>query len=358
MGEGLGSFDLQSQARVDPERLRWTRPGAVHNDYLELAGDVGVPAAGLAVLGLLALLGGAWRRTRAARGTSRAIQAGALGGVVGVLAHSAVDFPLHQPGIALLLLVALAVALGPGPYQRRPRRPLRFALGAWGLLLLCAGGLVAWRGAGEASGREAYAKIRGVRAALRGEQTRRVLPVLRGGVGFGARGEGAALLGSALETQSVYLMSDSERELSAQAHEEALGQLRLAVQKSPGDARYQLQLAAALLRSPATPERQLEVARRLQIALERTPTQPTVLFGGAEVALELRVRSGDEAHLALAERCLRRGLLQRPDEARRARAIAKRYAAKLGRRADLLLERIAEFEAAGKASAQAREAGP
>ena len=358
LGEGLGSFDLQSQARVDPERLRWTRPGAVHNDYLELAGDVGIPAAGLAALGLLALLGGAWRRTRAARGTSRAIQAGALGGVVGVLAHSAVDFPLHQPGIALLLLVALAVALGPGRYQRRPRKPLRFALGAWGLLLLCAGALVAWRGAGESSAREAYAKIRGVRAALRGEQTRRILPILREGVGFGARGEGAALLGSALETQSVYLMSDSEREQSAQVHEEALGQLRVAVQKSPGDARYQLQLAAALLRSPATPERQLEVARRLQIALERTPTQPTILFGGAEVALELRVRSGDEAHLALAERCLRRGLLQRPDEARRARAIAKRYAAKLGRRANLLLERIAEFEAAAKANAQAREAGP
>jgi len=357
IGEGLGSFDLQSQARLDPERLRWTRPGAVHNDYLELAGDVGAPAAGLAVLGLLALLVGAWRSTRDARGTSRAIRAGALGGVVGVLVHSAVDFPLHQPGIALLLLISLAISLGPGRYRRRPRKPLRFALGVWGLLLLSAGALVAWRGAGETKAREAYGKIRGVRAALRGEQTRRVLPVLRGGVGVGARGEGAALLGSALETQSVYLMSDSERELSAEVHKQALSFLRAAVEKSPGDARFQLQLAAALLRSPSTPERQLEIARRLQIALERAPTQPTVLFGGAEVALELRVRGGDEEHLALAERCLRRGLLQRPDEARRARAIAKRYAAKLGRRADLLLERIAEFEAAAKASAQVRETG-
>lgn len=356
-GEGLGSFDLQSQARLDPERLRWTRPGAAHNDYLELAGDVGLPALAAALVGLVVLLVQAWRETRAARGTARALQAGAWGGLVGVLAHSAVDFPLHQSGVALLALLALAIALGPARYRRRMGRPLRVAIVGWGLLLVAAGALVAWRGAGEASARAGYAKIRGVRAALRGEQTRRVLPALEAGVGFGARAEAAAFLGSALETQSVYLLSENQLEAGAAAHERALEQLRVAVQKSPGDARFQLQLAAALLRSAATPERRQEVARRLQIALERAPTQPTILFGGAEVALELRARTGDEAHLALAERCLRRGLLQRPDEARRARAIAKRYAAKLGRRADLLLERIDAFEAAAKANAVAREAG-
>lgn len=348
LGEGLGSFDLQSQARLDPERRRWTRPGAAHNDYLELAGDVGVPAAGLASLGLFVLLGRAWGRTRRARGTSRALQAGALGGLLGVLAHSAFDFPLHQPGIALLAVLALALALGRS-VQRDPGRAPRLALGVGGLVLLLAGAFVSWRAAGEASAREAYAKIRGVRTALRGEQTRRVLPLLEAGTGPGARAEAAALLGSALETQSVYLFADRDLEGSERAHERALQQLRQAVEKSPGDARFQLQLAAALLRSPATPERQTEVVRRLAIALERGPTQPTVLFGGAEVALELRVRSGDPAHLALAERCLRRGLLQRPDEARRAKAIAKRYAAKLGRRVDQLLERIGEFEAAAKA---------
>jgi O-antigen ligase len=357
LGEGLGSFDLQSQARLDAERLRWTRPGAAHNDYLELAGDVGVPALGLAVVGLMILLAQGWRSTRRARGTSRGLQAGALGGLVGLLAHSAVDFPLHQPGIALLATLALAIALGRGRHRHGPRRPLRAAIVAWGLLLVATGALVAWRGAGEEGARAAYAKIRGVRAALRGEQTRRVLPTLEAGVGFGASAKAAAFLGSALETRSVYLLGESELESSGEVHTRALEQLRTAVAKSPGDARFQLQLAAALLRSQPTPERQQEVARRLQIALERAPTQPTILFGGAEVALELRVRTGDEAHLALAERCLRRGLLQRPDEARRARAIAKRYGAKLGRRADVLLGRIAEFEEAAKANAQTREPG-
>lgn len=357
LGEGLGSFDLQSQSRIDPERLRWTRPGAAHNDYLELAGDLGLPATGLALIALAILLLAALRVTRAARGTTRGIQAGALGGLAGVLAHSAVDFPLHQPGVALLSVLALAIALGPGSYGRRPKRLFRVGLVAVGIFLLSAGGVIAWRGAGEAKAREAYAKIRAVRAPLRGEQIRRVLPILRAAVGPGARAEASALLGSALETQSVFLSGDDEREESKQAHTEAISLFRAAVRSSPGDARFQLQLAAALLRNPSTPQTRTEITRRLRIAVERAPAQPAILFGGAEVALELRAQTGREEDMALAELCLRRALIQRPHDAPRARAIANRYAAKLGRRADLLSKRITEFEAAAKAKARLRKPG-
>lgn len=347
LGEGLASFDLQSQALLDPETPRWTRPGSAHQDYLELAGDVGVPALLLSLAGLALALFVAAKRTRHSKGTPRSVRAGALGGLVGVLLHSAVDFPLQQPGVALLALLALALALGPAR-GRRLGRIARLAWAGLALLLCLAGAWLAWRGHLEASAREAFAKIRGVRAELRGEQARRVLPELRSATGLGARAEVSAWLGNALATRAMAIQADEPKEAAA-LFAEALEASRRAVETSPGVARFQLQLASFLL-SSGSPE---EVAARLGIALERGPTQPVILFGAAELALELRARTGDEAYVTLAERCLRRALLQRPEQGARARAILARYDARLGRRASLLRERLRALERAAAEGARA-----
>jgi O-antigen ligase len=85
-------------------------PYQAHNDYLELAASAGL--VGVALLALFALLLVRRAREGLRDGTpfERAAAVGALAGVVGVAAHSAVDFGLHVTGNALFFAALLAVA--------------------------------------------------------------------------------------------------------------------------------------------------------------------------------------------------------------------------------------------------------
>jgi len=86
-------------------------PQEAHNDYLEF----------IASGGLIALLIGAWFlylymqtvRARVRESSSRFVRAarcGALVGISGVAVHSVVDFGLHVPANAAVLVVLLVVA--------------------------------------------------------------------------------------------------------------------------------------------------------------------------------------------------------------------------------------------------------
>jgi O-antigen ligase len=338
-GAGLGTFDEVSLSELDPEIPRWTRPGAAHNDYLELAAGVGWPAAILAFLALIAVLAQATRRTLQEGGTSRALRAGCLGGAVGALAHSAIDFPLHAPGSALLFFCTLGLAQGSprlspaGPWRRR------LTLGC--ALLLILGG-VAWAALGvqQARARASFERVVGVREGLRAAQANRVLPQIEAGAAsLGAPGELSALLAQALLIQAA---GEQNPSAMAKARVRALELTRAAVRRSPTDGRLRAQLSTLLLLQPGTftAARRREVEGQLRLAVAWAPTFPGVLRQGAWVALELRVRTGEPSFLQLAELLLRRLLVQRPGEGRRIAATIRSLAPRLGRGVDHLLRRL------------------
>jgi O-antigen ligase len=97
----------------------------VHNDYVELLADGGI-AGGICGLAFLILL---YRRAResfeAEQGHfSRALHAGAIIALSGLLLHSLVDFNLHIPSNALLFLLQVHLATCP-PLPQRTRQEAR-----------------------------------------------------------------------------------------------------------------------------------------------------------------------------------------------------------------------------------------
>ncbi len=104
-GSGFGSFELvypQFEAAVD---IRTSFINHAHNEYLELVLEGGVPA-GLLVAGYMALIGVAmWRRPRTP------LRWAAFSGLLFILAHSLVDYPLRTPALMLVFVVLSAIVL-------------------------------------------------------------------------------------------------------------------------------------------------------------------------------------------------------------------------------------------------------
>jgi O-antigen ligase len=96
----------------------------VHNDYMEMLAETGIAGAlcGLAFLWIL------FREARSCFAAeqghfSRAIHAGAITAVCGLLLHSLVDFNLHIPSNALLFLLQAHLATTtPLPSEAAPMR--------------------------------------------------------------------------------------------------------------------------------------------------------------------------------------------------------------------------------------------
>ncbi len=103
----------------------------VHNDYMEALAEAGI-------LGGICGLAFLWLFYREARKSfeaeqghfSRALHAGAIAAVCGLLLHSFVDFNLHIPGNALLFLLEVSIATGPPLPSASPSRASRAASGA------------------------------------------------------------------------------------------------------------------------------------------------------------------------------------------------------------------------------------
>ncbi len=157
-GTGHGTFQY-----VEPLYRRTTAEAGVvfahaHNEYLEALVEGGLARLALTLTAAALVLWMGFRAVRRANDPrDRGLAMGALVAVSTVLLHSAVDFGLHIPAVALLATVLcahLAVLGGPGggtETEPRPAFRLRFAaiqpaLGAGALLLL--GGVVlaeGWR---------------------------------------------------------------------------------------------------------------------------------------------------------------------------------------------------------------------
>lgn len=105
-GVGLGAFGT-AYAMFDASS-GLERVEQAHNDYLQVLTDAGLPGLviGAAFLFLLFQTGRAALSVE--NQVKRAIAAGALTGIIGVLVHSAFDFVLHTTAVAILFIVLLS----------------------------------------------------------------------------------------------------------------------------------------------------------------------------------------------------------------------------------------------------------
>ena len=110
-GTGLGSFQF-AFTRVQSRELNYTVEHA-HNDYLEFAVELGVPAAAFLFTSFLLVTIQMLRTSRCAKSSrTRALALGTLGGTSALLVHGLADFNLHIPANALLFSVLLGMGYG------------------------------------------------------------------------------------------------------------------------------------------------------------------------------------------------------------------------------------------------------
>jgi len=87
-----------------------------HNDYLEVASDLGIPAAALFFGSTGALLVRVARKAVSSEVSfERAMALGCLGSIAAILLHSLTDFNLYIPANALVfsLILGLAASISP-----------------------------------------------------------------------------------------------------------------------------------------------------------------------------------------------------------------------------------------------------
>lgn len=112
LGVGLGGYWISITAYHDASGLM--TPQEAHNDYLELLSSGGVIGFAIGVWFVVAVV-------RAARQNTNKAQLGAILGIVGVAAHSLVDFGLHilVNAIVFLALIMIATTSHSDPCQQR-----------------------------------------------------------------------------------------------------------------------------------------------------------------------------------------------------------------------------------------------
>ncbi len=119
LGTGLGTFPI-AYTSVQTAFLG-NFVNHAHNDYLELASDLGIPSALVLFASILYVPVRTLRRLREIhRPFDRAIALGATGAIVALLLHSFADFNLYIPANAMTFCVILGLALSTCSAQREP----------------------------------------------------------------------------------------------------------------------------------------------------------------------------------------------------------------------------------------------
>jgi O-antigen ligase len=125
LGTGLGTYDwaaMHYQTSFLSHRYEHA-----HNDYLEFAAEIGIPAAALLFAGLWALVLRAARvAVRASHRSAAILAAGCAGALAAILLHSVTDFNLQIPANALLFCWVAGTATGVSwrSNDRRGRGPV------------------------------------------------------------------------------------------------------------------------------------------------------------------------------------------------------------------------------------------
>ncbi|HTS11326.1 MAG TPA: O-antigen ligase family protein [Candidatus Limnocylindrales bacterium] len=111
LGTGLGTFPVvytQVQTTFVTKFVNHA-----HNDYLEFASDLGIPAALLLFGSILFVLARAVRNSRGGESRYRhAMCLACAGSIAAILLHSLTDFNLHIPANGVLFAVILGLAMG------------------------------------------------------------------------------------------------------------------------------------------------------------------------------------------------------------------------------------------------------
>ena len=111
LGTGLGTYDWA--AMHYQTSFLSNRYEHAHNDYLEFAAEIGIPAAALLFAGLWALVVRAARTAvRSSHRSAAILAAGSAGALAAILLHSVTDFNLQIPANALLFCWVAGTASG------------------------------------------------------------------------------------------------------------------------------------------------------------------------------------------------------------------------------------------------------
>jgi O-antigen ligase len=110
LGTGLGTFPIAYTSGQTAFLGQFVNHA--HNDYLEFASDLGIPATLILFASILLILAHAVRAFLFGdRDFERAVALGCVGSIVAILLHSFADFNLYIPANALLFSVILGLAV-------------------------------------------------------------------------------------------------------------------------------------------------------------------------------------------------------------------------------------------------------
>jgi O-antigen ligase len=123
IGSGLGSFRSVYRLYERPEQVATTYVVHAHNDYAELALELGVAGIVLILLFLAWWAAAVWRAWSSPEGGPFARAAGVASGAI--LVHSLVDFPLRTAAVGACFAMCLALLAGSRSVTRVEENELR-----------------------------------------------------------------------------------------------------------------------------------------------------------------------------------------------------------------------------------------
>jgi len=122
-GSGLGSFTSVYHLYENPQQVTSTYVVHAHNDYLELALEMGLPGIILMLAFIIYWAAAAWQSWRAPGG-SAVVRAASIASSA-IIAHSIFDFPLRTAAISASLGVCLALLARPRTLPQPDAEDLR-----------------------------------------------------------------------------------------------------------------------------------------------------------------------------------------------------------------------------------------
>ncbi len=117
LGTGLGTFSDAFSGYSFPVEGVFARFGKkasfAHNEYLQFASEMGIFALGIFIWLLYAFFRKAKKLLSNLRGEKEyGLVIGLVAGIMGVLIHSLVDFPLHAPAVTIILTINAGLLMG------------------------------------------------------------------------------------------------------------------------------------------------------------------------------------------------------------------------------------------------------
>ena len=119
LGFGPGTFQY-----TYPQFARAGFTRMAHESYLQIAGEMGVPALLVLLFGVAAVVRALWRRVARAEGRTRTLLAAGLAGTAGFAAHNLVDYTWYAPAVAMAWWAMLGILTASGTAFSGEEKPV------------------------------------------------------------------------------------------------------------------------------------------------------------------------------------------------------------------------------------------